>query len=183
MNDNTNDFDNLPSLPNAEEGVTAKAGKDGAEDFYSEAEFSTEVAIPLANAEGSLQLVYQALNNRDRETALEHMALARKDIGASMEALSGTLIGDMETFKNEELLQDMGWPAALARATHDTFTFFAYHESLGWISFSFAEYVSREWVRLYTDDLTIRKELYPCPRGVEVRLSDIRCVIDCPEGT
>lgn len=87
--------------------------------------------------------------------------------------------------------REYNWPFALAKASFDHFEYAAFVVNLGVVLFTDVEYVSPEWVMLKLidpDDYPahyekIGKPLCQFPRGIEVRLSDIRWVADAPFGS
>ena len=92
------------------------------------------------------------------------------------------------------LVDESGWPPALAKASVDEFDYAAQIRDVGIVLFSLAEPAGRGWVRLYGPSdghggyafsCTDKSQAipFPCSRGIEVRLSDIVWVADCPEGT
>jgi hypothetical protein len=85
----------------------------------------------------------------------------------------------------EQRLANAGWPAALVKAWVDEFNYAAKVDGLGVIRFSSAVDLGNGWVRLHVGDLASENTglAFPFPRGVDVRVKDIRWVADAPEGS
>lgn len=78
-----------------------------------------------------------------------------------------------------------GWPPALVKAVFDSFQYAAFVLHLGEVEFESAEDAGGGWVRLRPGDVggPAGRLSFPFPRGVEVRLEDIRWVADAPSGS